>query len=270
VTIELRAGEASATYSFLALHGALLDGRSLLPIGHVLAVHGDGVLPDLGGHGEAERQGRQPASFDPAGLGAELSSRPELLAWIEAQPADRPLVLLGHSLGALTVLWLAVFAPFRERIQRVVLLDPPLLLDLSTPGQGELLFDLGCAVGSLACGDPAGQAGPAATVLGIADFFLDAFRAHAAGQDIRQSLHWLRELASCRRCDLLMGLQQHACFSPEGVRLDFGSLVGPTHAPRDLPLLHLHPVADAGHRLDRSAETLRILASLMAETPPCS
>lgn len=265
MTITLSAGEANAAYSFIALHGALLDGRSLLALGQVLATRGDGLLPDLGGHGEAGRRGLVPCRFDPASLGAELAARPELSGWIAAQPPERPLLLLGHSLGALTALWLAVHGPFRERVERVLLLDPPLLLDLTAPGQGELLFDLGCAIGSLASLDPAARsASHAATVNGIAAFFLGQYRLHCAGGEGRQHVHWLREFAASRRCDLLVGLRQHACFAPAGERLDLGTLVGPAHVPCDLPRLHRHPIADAGHRLDTSAEALQLIASLVA------
>ena len=57
-------------------------------------------------------------------------------------------MVLGHSLGALVAIWLARFGPLRGRIAHVILLDPPLVLDLSVPGQGELLFDLGLNLGA--------------------------------------------------------------------------------------------------------------------------
>ena len=79
-------------------------------------------------------------AYDPESLGRELCSRPNLTGWLARLPEDRPLVLLGHSLGALVAIWLARFGPLRGRIAHVILLDPPLVLDLSVPGQGELLL----------------------------------------------------------------------------------------------------------------------------------
>jgi pimeloyl-ACP methyl ester carboxylesterase len=57
-------------------------------------------------------------------------------------------VVLGHSLGALVAIWLARFGPLCGRIAHGILLDPPLVPDLSVPGQGELLFDLGLNLGA--------------------------------------------------------------------------------------------------------------------------
>jgi len=125
-----------------------MEAASLLPLGNVLAEAGDGLLLDLGGHGSALDQALTGLAYDPESLGRALCSRSSLTGWLARLPEDRPLVVLGHSLGALVAIWLARFGPLRGRIAHVILLDPPLVLDLSVPGQGELLFDLGLNLGA--------------------------------------------------------------------------------------------------------------------------
>lgn len=262
--LALRSRSPQPDFAFLALHGALLDGRSLLPVGEILAERADGLIPDLAGHGLCSDHQPPAGRYDPAALAAELASRSEVHDWLAALPPERPLVLLGHSLGALCALALAVEGPFRERFDHVILLDPPLLLDLGAPGQGELLFDLGCAIGSLAALDASPQAmAIRRTVEGLTTFFLEQFRDQAALLNGRQQLRWLRQVATGRPCHLLFGLQQQVRFSDTGGRLDFGSLVAGRHLPGDLPLLQLHPIADAGHRLDASPMVRRVLAELL-------
>lgn len=262
--LRLQSRSGRTDLAFVGLHGALLDSRSLLPIGQVLCERGEGLLLDLAGHGVCRDRLPPSGRFDPASLAEELADRPQLLAWLNALPPERPLLLLGHSLGALTALALAQREPFEDRLDHVLLLDPPLLLDLAAAGQGELLFDLGGATGALAArgGAPEDPASPEA-VQGIAVFFLSWFRDLCAARDGQQPLRWLRQQAARRPCHLVYGLQQQVRLSEQGGRLDFGSLVAAHHLPDDLPLLRLHPIADAGHRLDTSPAVLQLIASLL-------
>lgn len=262
--IELKSQSPESRYAFIALHGALMEASSLLPLGAELALAGDGLLLDLGGHGSALNQALAGLAYDPESLGTEICSRPGLTDWLAGLPEDRPLVLLGHSLGALVAIWLALFGPLRARIAHVILLDPPLVLDLSVPGQGELLFDLGLHLGVQTSAATLGQ--PTAELLrarGLASFFIRQFRASLAAPAGRSMTVWLEQLARTTPCELLVGLRHQTVLSAEGFRLDLGTLVGPGHVPHDLPLLRLHGVADAGHRLDTSSATRRLIAELV-------
>ena len=264
--IELHSRTSEPRYGFIGLHGALMEVSSLLALGGVLAEGGDGLLLDLGGHGSALDQALAGLAYDPESLGREICSRPSVTDWLAALPEHRPLVVMGHSLGALVTIWLALFGPLSGRIAHVILLDPPLVLDLSVPGQGELLFDLGLNLGAQT---PAASPGlPTAEQLrayGLASYFLGLFRDSQAAQAGRSLAAWLEQLARTTPCDLIVGLRHQVVFSAEGFRLDLGTLVGPGHVPCDLLLLRLHGVADAGHRLDTRAATRRLLAELVPD-----
>jgi pimeloyl-ACP methyl ester carboxylesterase len=264
--IELQSRAPLSRYAFIGLHGALMEAASLLPLGNVLAEAGDGLLLDLGGHGSALDQALTGLASDSESLGRELCSRPSLTGWLARLPEDRPLVLLGHSLGALVAIWLARFGPLRGRIANVILLDPPLVLDLSVPGQGELLFDLGLNLGAQTpVASPVLPTAEQLRAYGLASFFLGLFRDSQAAQAGRSLAAWLEQLARTIPCDLIVGLRHQVVFSAEGFRLDLGTLVGPAHVPSDLPLLRLHGVANAGHRLDTSAATRRLIAQLVPD-----
>jgi pimeloyl-ACP methyl ester carboxylesterase len=263
--ITLKSRAPQPRYAFIGLHGALLEATSLLPLGDVLAEAGDGILLDLGGHGTALDEALNGLAYDPESLGREICSRPAVSAWLALLPEDLPLVVLGHSLGALVAIWLALFAPLPRRIMHVILLDPPLVLDLSVPGQGELLFDLGLNLGAQALA--ASQGPPTAEqrrAYGLASYFLGMFR-DPSPRVGNVMAGWLQQLAQTTSCELIVGLRHQVLLSAEGVRLDLGSLVGPGHVPSHLPLLHLHGVADAGHRLDTSAAALRLIAELVPD-----
>ena len=264
--IELKCRASQPRYAFIGLHGALMEAASLLPLGAVMAEAGDGLLLDLAGHGAAMDQALTGLHYDPQSLGCEICSRPALKAWIADMPEDRPLVLLGHSLGALVTIWLALFSPLRGRIAHVILLDPPLVLDLSVPGQGELLFDLGFNLGGQTLA--ATQGLPTAEqhrAYGLAAFFLGMFRDSSPAQAGHSMPAWLEQLARSTPCELIVGLRHQVLLSAEGFRLDLGTVVGPGHVPSHLPLLRLHGVADAGHRLDTSAATRRVIAGLVPQ-----
>ena len=265
--IELRARSGPPRYAFVGLHGAFLDARSLLEIGTILAAEGDGVLLDLAGHGEALEVAATGLSFEPESLGGELLARPELTAWLQALPPDLPLLLLGHSLGALTAIWLAGQGPLKGRVSRLILLEPLLAVDLSVPGHGEFLFGLGGELGL--------RGFPRRTTLETADDCMvdhlvkylvdDLFRSPLVGKPERPYRSWLRELAEAIPCDVVCGVRHHVVRQGDGTLLDIGTLVGPGHLPLDRPLLRLHPVADAGHRLDTSAATRRVIAELVPQ-----
>ena len=264
--IELHSRTSEPRYAFIGLHGALMEVSSLLALGGVLAEAGDGLLLDLGGHGTALDQALAGLAYDPESLGREICSRPSVTDWLAALPEHRPLVVMGHSLGALVTIWLALFGPLSGRIAHVILLDPPLVLDLSVPGQGELLFDLGLNLGAQI---PAAMQGrPTSEQLraqGLASFFLGLFRDSQATSAGRSMSVWLEQLARTTPCELFVGLRHQVVFSAEGFRLDLGTLVGPGHVPSQLPLLRIHGVADAGHRLDTSAATRKLIAELLPE-----
>lgn len=251
----------------MGLHGAFLDARSLLEIGTILAAEGDGVLLDLAGHGEALEVAATGLSFEPESLGRELLARPELITWLQALPPDLPLLLLGHSLGGLTAIWLAAQGPLKGRIARLILLEPLLAIDLSVPGHGELLFNLGAELGL--------RGFPRRSILETADHFMvdhlckyfldDLFRSPLVGKSELPYRSWLRELAAAIPCDVVCGVRHHVVKHSDGTLLDIGTLVGPGHLPLDLPLLRLQPVADAGHRLDTSDATRRLITELVPQ-----
>lgn len=264
--IELHSRTSEPRYAFIGLHGALMEASSLLPLGAVLAEAGDGLLLDLGGHGTALDQALAGLAYDPESLGREICCRPSVMDWLAGLPEQRHLVVLGHSLGALVAIWLALFGPLRGRIAHVILLDPPLVLDLSVPGQGELLFDLGVSLGAQASAPIHGQAtADQLRAHGLASFFLGQFRAAQTARAGRSMSVWLEQLARTTPCELFVGLRHQVVLSAEGFRLDLGTLVGPGHVPSQLPLLRIHGVADAGHRLDTSAATRRLIAELLPE-----
>ena len=75
----------------VALHGWLLAGRLWTPLAQALAPDWELWAPDLPGFGQRQR---------PRGMHASLASYGRWLAReAQEQAGDRPLVLLGHSLG---------------------------------------------------------------------------------------------------------------------------------------------------------------------------
>jgi pimeloyl-ACP methyl ester carboxylesterase len=75
----------------VGLHGWLLSGRVWLPLQRQLAPRWQLLAPDLPGFGGTSR---------PRRLQPTLASYGRWLAeWVRAQAQDRPVVLLGHSLG---------------------------------------------------------------------------------------------------------------------------------------------------------------------------
>lgn len=100
----------------LIIHGALLSRLQMLP----LLAHLPGDLswstPDLAGHGQYRESHVCLQGMDPVSLAAELQERVQI-------EKSEPLIVLGHSLGALVAIEL--FRIFKLR-GRLFLGDPPL------------------------------------------------------------------------------------------------------------------------------------------------
>jgi (E)-2-((N-methylformamido)methylene)succinate hydrolase len=102
----------------LLLHGLGVSGAVWQALARRLVPTWSPIAPDLPGHGES----------DPAGPGGPGGYTPEALAdavggLLDALRIER-IPVVGHSLGALVALALAVHHP--QRVTGVVLLDPPL------------------------------------------------------------------------------------------------------------------------------------------------
>jgi pimeloyl-ACP methyl ester carboxylesterase len=108
----------------LLLHGLGVSGAVWQALARRLSPTWAPIAPDLPGHGESDPA----APGDPGDSGGSGGYTPEALADAMAGLLDSLRIervpVVGHSLGALVALALAVYHP--QRVTGVVLLDPPL------------------------------------------------------------------------------------------------------------------------------------------------
>jgi pimeloyl-ACP methyl ester carboxylesterase len=124
--LHLRLARGAAPASgrpLLLVHGLGASGAVWQALARRLVAGGEGapgwapIAPDLPGHGESEPPAGGAAGYAPEALAAALVGALDALG-VERAP------VIGHSLGALVALALAVHAP--QRVPAAVLLDPPL------------------------------------------------------------------------------------------------------------------------------------------------
>lgn len=98
------------------VHGvgaSFFDWASLMP---TLAEHGFSTYaPDLLGHGESEKP-QTPDAYTLQSVFAHFSR------WLDELQLDRPIRLVGHSLGGYLSLWLALQRP--QQVESLVLINP--------------------------------------------------------------------------------------------------------------------------------------------------
>jgi len=108
------------------LHGITDDGLCWTPVAEILASTYDVIMVDLRGHGKSEAPDwgyvYETMATEVAGLITELS--------LES------LVVMGHSMGAMTALTLAALNP--NLPQAIVLEDPPAFWRAGPPSQADL------------------------------------------------------------------------------------------------------------------------------------
>jgi pimeloyl-ACP methyl ester carboxylesterase len=105
----------------LLLHGLGVGGSIWQAFARRLLPHLAAVAPDLRGHGQSDAP---PTGYLPADYANDL------IVLIEDR-LDRPLAVVGHSLGALVGLKLAELRP--DLVDWLVLLDPPLDRQVRNP-----------------------------------------------------------------------------------------------------------------------------------------
>lgn len=98
------------------LHGLGVSGAVWQPFARRLTPWYAAIAPDLRGHGASDH----PASAE----AYELTSYARDMAALVDATAAPPVPVVGHSLGSLVAVTLA--ATFPERVQALVLVDPPL------------------------------------------------------------------------------------------------------------------------------------------------
>ena len=108
-----RAGDAT-TPLLVLLHGLFDRWESWEPVLPTLATHFQVLAPDLRGHARSAK----PAS------GYTLADYAADIAALIANTSSQPAMVIGHSLGGLIALKLAVAYP--TQVTRIVLEDPPL------------------------------------------------------------------------------------------------------------------------------------------------
>jgi acyl transferase domain-containing protein/pimeloyl-ACP methyl ester carboxylesterase/acyl carrier protein len=112
--------------SILCLHGILEQGASWDGVADPLAAEGYHVIaPDLRGHGRSAHAGPD-GGYQLLDFLADIDQLSQILA------SDRPLLLVGHSMGAVLSGLLASLRP--QRFRGLVLVEP--VVPASDPGQG--------------------------------------------------------------------------------------------------------------------------------------
>jgi len=115
----------------MILHGIGDSSRLFAPVAARLAERRSVYALDLRGHGESDKP--------PAGY-RFTDYADDVLGVIEQLPLpERRVDLLGHSLGALVAIHLAANANTTARLGRLILEDPPLILNWSEQGIGGLM-----------------------------------------------------------------------------------------------------------------------------------
>jgi pimeloyl-ACP methyl ester carboxylesterase len=95
---------------------------------------------------------------DPLGQTVELDGR--RLAYVEAGPADGPVVVLVHGLLSARTTWQPAIAPLAERGLHVIALDLPGHGDSDVPAGGHYLSDYASAVSAFLAHPALGLTGP--------------------------------------------------------------------------------------------------------------
>jgi pimeloyl-ACP methyl ester carboxylesterase len=131
-------GEAGAARPLLLVHGLGASGAVWQALARRLVAGGPGrtdgpgwapIAPDLPGHGQSEPPAGGAAGYTPEALAGALAGA------LDALGVPR-VAAVGHSLGALVALALAVHHP--QRVTAVVLLDPPLDAGRRNPDVAEV------------------------------------------------------------------------------------------------------------------------------------
>lgn len=134
---EIEPASGRAELTVVLVHGLALDRRTWHFQRGALAALADPavrlVLYDLRSHGRSERASRESCTIEQ--LGHDLD------AVIRALAPEGPLVLVGHSMGGMTIMALAEQHPdlFRERVQGVALISTSAGEVASSGLQGTLL-----------------------------------------------------------------------------------------------------------------------------------
>ena len=112
VYAERKAADANAP-TLVLVHGFTGSKENWYPVARVLGDRYRLVIPDLPGWGESQRLPRENYGF--------LAQSERLAAFVHAISPDRPVVLVGHSMGGGIVALVA--AGYPQRVSRVALLD---------------------------------------------------------------------------------------------------------------------------------------------------
>jgi pimeloyl-ACP methyl ester carboxylesterase len=111
---RLHIAESDAGAPLVLLHGVGRNGQDFAPLLPALGERNRLFAPDLRGHGQSART---PGAYRVVDYAADI------IRWLEDR-FDEPVILLGHSLGAMIALAAAQALP--ERVAALVLEDPPL------------------------------------------------------------------------------------------------------------------------------------------------
>ena len=107
-------GAPDAAEVVVCLHGLGGSALNFDPVGPLLAESRRVLVPDLLGHGR---------SFATAPDESALDAQLRMLGGLLAKETQRPVVLVGHSMGAIIAILHALSRP--DTVESLVLLDPP-------------------------------------------------------------------------------------------------------------------------------------------------